>query len=325
MKKTKIIGFILIMTLGAVLLTGCGGSLAGNNTPDTDSAKTEADGKNDKTDTDDKKDASKEDSGRADSMTGEWEFLAEIYTAEDPDGSFCEYVTVCTDDDSPSSKIRIYNDGGKYLLNYVYSGFESSDKIAGAELTYEDKAAYDDSPSSWHMLMKAPFADDETDEKNSRFSLTDDDRLIVSSEYSSDSDDEYPYHYLIRDIYLRKGSKEFDDPENLPYFETVTVSDAEELLNNIGNCKKTILKDGDYNFSGVDIDKINNRHIIWEYGEMHIDNVYNMCLEAEEGADVGLYVNDPYSPVVSFNYGKNITIRDVTAGHMVEPGYCSLP
>ncbi|MCR5720493.1 MAG: lysozyme inhibitor LprI family protein, partial [Lachnospiraceae bacterium] len=49
----------------------------------------------------------------------------------------------------------------------------------------------------------------------------------------------------------------------------------------------------------------------------------NFCIEAEEGADVSILIDDPYSPVLCFDCASYLTLRNLTMGHNVEPGYCA--
>ena len=264
--------------------------------------------------------------GTIEAMNGEWKFLATIFHSES-DGDEYEYSIVCTDPEAPNTRIRIYTEDGRTYMDYRYDQYESSVKMAGMELEYEEGAAYDDPECpSWHVKMPEIFDDEEEDygyTEIRNISLTEDDRLIVSKEFFSDPDDEYPYHSLSLDIYLRKDSKVFDDPENLAYFDTVTVSNAKDLLKNIGNNKKIILEKGTYDLSSLNGNTLNNKYIEYVYDGYHIKDVYNLCLEAKDGAEVYLSIDDPYSPVVSFYNSRNVAVRGITAGHNVEPGYCS--
>lgn len=260
-----------------------------------------------------------------DQMIGEWQFMCSIYHSSDSEGSSYDDVTMCTDEYCPDSRVKIRKENDKYLADYKYMEYEYSAMIYGAELAYKEEAAYDGADNeSWCMELNNPFDDETPDEVWKKFSLTGDGRLIVSSEYIGDTDEEgYSYRSLTTDIYLRKGSAEFDEPENLRYFDTVTVSNAVELLNSIQNNRKIIVEKGDYNFTDIVQRKIDNDRIGDLYGAYKVDNVSNLCIEAKDGADVQFCIDDPYAPVVSFEGGKNITIRGITAGHTVEPGHCS--
>ena len=103
----------------------------------------------------------------------------------------------------------------------------------------------------------------------------------------------------------------------------MTVENAVELLNSIQNNRKILLKPGTYNLSNVSASKINNAKVNESYGQIVINDVRNLAIEPESGGDILICITDPYSPVMSFESGGNITLRGITAGHDVEPGYCS--
>ena len=194
--------------------------------------------------------------------------------------------------------------------------------VYGVELAYKDGAAYGDAENqSWCMELSDPFEESEGVWRT--YSLTGDDRLVVSSEYRSEPEEEYEFYSLDVDIYLRKDSPEFNDAENLRYFDTVKVSSATDLLNSIQNNRKIIVEEGVYNFSNVTRRKIKNDRVRETIGAFEVQNISNLCIEAEDGAEVQFCIDDPSNPVFSFNGGRNITIRNITVGHTVEPGYCS--
>ena len=332
----RIVTAALVVGMTFGLLTGCGGSGTDETGADTESSMTEAEAGT--TDADSGQTASGDTSGQdasnpassgkttdspADALTGDWEFMCSIYHSEDSEGGPYEYVTMCTDEYSPDSKVSIRREGDKFLVDYRYLQMEFSEKVYGAELKYRDREPYKDAESSWYMEMTDVFEDEDEDYIERRFTLEDDDTLVVSKEYFGDPDDEYSYYSLEKDLYLRKGSPRFDDPEALRYFDTVTVSGSMDLLNSIQNNRKVILEGGRYDLSGIGSNDVNNDKIEDYFDAVQISNVSNFCLEAAEGEDVEIVIDDPYSPVLNFSNGSNITVRGITAGHDVEPGYCS--
>jgi len=325
--KKKWTSIIIIMITGCMLvaLTGCG---SGNGTA-TQGGTLEQDqavmSEQDSTAEDISDAGSAEADPVTDGILGEWQFMCSIYHSEDSDGYFYDDVTMCTDENSPESSVIIRKENDAYLADYLHNEYESHTMIYGAELTYSDSAAYSGADNqSWCMEIAYPFDDESSDETWKKFSLTGDDRLIVSSEYSGEPDEEgFSYSSLSTDIYLRKGSPEFDDPENLRYFDTVTVSNAVDLLNSIQNNRKIIVESGVYNFTEIVQREIDNNRITDLHGAYQVNNVSNLCIEAKDDADAQFCIDDPYGPVFSFEGGRNITIRGITAGHTVEPGYCS--
>lgn len=326
MRRKRFCGLVLTATILIGMLGGCGGAVqtAGmEEEAGQQGSESQAGQETDQSEAEEKGQTTG--NATVDSLVGEWEFMCNIYHSDDSDGESYEYVTMCTDEYAPETRISISKEGDNYLANYLYREYDYNNcMIYGAKLQYKDSPAYEGAENaSWCMELADPFAEEDSDGILRRFFVTDDDRLVVSNEYFSDPEEEYSYHSVNTDIYLRKDSPRFDDPEGLKYFDTVTVSNPVELLNSIQNNRKIIVKEGVYNFSDIESRKIENDRVGDLYGAYEVDNVYNLCIEAEEGADVQFCIDDPYSPVFSFSGGRNVTLRGLTVGHTVEPGYCS--
>ena len=334
MRIKRVSGLIMAVAVSVGLLAGCGESAekpeAGSGTEQSgqESEQATESGEASQTaqgnETENQSDAgSSAEPGTPEAMLGEWSFVCSVYHSEDSESEPYEYVTMLTDEMAPESTIRIRKDGDKVLADYKYHEYEYYSKLYGAELSRLDTPPYsDDKEHTWCFELKDPFGD-ESDETPQRFFMQDKDTLVVSSEYFSEPDEEYQYHSLTKSIYLRKDSPEFDDPEELRYFDTVTVSTAEELLNSRQNNRKIILEGGTYNLTSSKLKGINSSKINTNYSTYEINNAYNVCFEAKDGAEVELCIDEPYDPVMTFNGGGNITFRGVTCGHHVEPGYCS--
>ncbi len=253
-------------------------------------------------------------------IEGEWVMVYSVYDSDYDSGEKYSSVTMATDEYSPESQINIYKKDGKYTADYKYIGYESDTRYYGNELVYIDEPAYEDYKNSdWCFTFTDPFGDMLNPK---RFTMEDESTLISTSEYTDEGED-YRYHSVNRDVYLRSDDPRLENPEELRYFDTVTVSDVEGLFKNIRNNRKIILKGGTYDFSSVDEDKVINEFVSCDWGGYRISNVYNTCIEAAEGEDVQFSVDDPYSAVITFYGCGNITLRGITAGHNVEPGYCS--
>ena len=102
----------------------------------------------------------------------------------------------------------------------------------------------------------------------------------------------------------------------------------QELAEAIQNRTKIILKEGTYNFSDLNCDSIKNPDIDWiksndGLAEYTVRNVRNLCIEAEEGARVVLSTENSYARALGFEECQEITLRGLTCGHEVEPGYCT--
>lgn len=254
-------------------------------------------------------------------LEGEWVLVYTLFHSEYGDGEKYDSCTMATDEYASTSKMIISKNDGKYLADYKYNAYESNYLLCGNELNYSEEAAYDECENKdWSFTFTDPFGED--DVPDIRFTMTDKDTLIGAREYFDEYEDS-DYYSLSRDVYIRSTDPRLADEENLRYFETVRVSDALELLNSLQNNRKIVLEAGTYDFSKINDYEMNNERVSKEWGRYIISNVYNLCIEAAEGAEVMLSVDDPYSPVIDFDTCGNITVRGVTAGHNVEPGYCS--
>ncbi len=324
---------IIMTVFMSVAVTGCGmfGFLSKDKdeepeTPETTETAPDADSSSDTSDTaaspKPSVHASSEESAYGDEMVGEWVYVCSMYHSEYDDEEDYDYCEMCTDPDAAEAAIIIRKDGDRYLADYKYIQYESSTRIYGSELKFKDKSPYEGwEYDPWYMEMTDAFADD--DMAPIRLSMTDDDMLVESREYWSEPDDEFWYHSTYTTFYLKAGSPRLDDLEELKYFDTVTVSNAADLLNSIQNNRKIILESGTYDLSRVAESEVNNSNVGIGYSSYSFDGVSNLRLEAADGADVLICVDDPYDPVLWFDNGRNISLDGLTVGHNVEPGYCS--
>lgn len=258
-----------------------------------------------------------------DALVGNWVYVGTNYHTEYDDGDVYDSFTMCTDEYSPESAVIVRKDGDKYLVDYKMSMYESECRIYGSELIYKDEAAYGACPNQdWCAEMSDPFKDMES---VVRKLTTDGDMLLESEEYIYvDSDGEgYSYTSVTTSYYLQEGNEKLNDPENLRYFDTVTVSSAAELLNSIHNNRRIILESGTYNLSAVPKSEITNPVIGEGYEAPAVYGVSNVSIEADKGADVLICVDDPYDPVMWFGNCYYLSFAGLTVGHDVEPGYCS--
>ncbi|MCR4762086.1 MAG: lysozyme inhibitor LprI family protein [Lachnospiraceae bacterium] len=262
--------------------------------------------------------------GPASKLAGKWVFIYSMYHSESNDGGEYTGCTMSTDDYAPESKVSITEKDGKMFIDYRYGVYESIQRLYGNELQLQSGAAYEGCPNNeWYCTLTNPDPEDEDSIFDTRITLTDDDKLILSQKYESSDEFEDGYWSLTTDFYLRADSPLLADMEALRYFDTVTVDNPTDLLNSIQNNRKILLKPGIYNLSTVPSTKIKNGNVNESYGEISVQEVRNLCLEPESAGEIFLCVNDVYNPVLAFKNGGNITLRGITAGHDVEPGYCS--
>ncbi len=107
--------------------------------------------------------------------------------------------------------------------------------------------------------------------------------------------------------------------------ETVTVNNAKELLEAIGSYRRVILSEGEYNLSKV-TDMASNPHVLtqdpYDGAEYILFETTELILEGAEGKKATIVIEPRYANVLSFMYSDHITIKNITAGHTIEPGYC---
>ncbi len=348
MKRKSIMAILLATVMTAGMLSGCGESTqeSGGSTQSGQADTTEGSG-GDTTASSDGKDASDSSGDNAadqasesgdgtgtaaassditspDSAIGEWAFMCSLYHSEDEESEQpYDYVTMCTDEMAPEASIIITKEGDKYKADYKFREYEYGCMIYGADLAIKDGAPYAEaSDRTWYLELEDPFRYEDSLDENFKMSMKQDGMLEVSIEYNSPDDAEYKYHSLTKNYYLRKDAPEFDNPEELRYFDEVTVSNAVDLMNSIQNNRKIICEAGTYNFTDI-MSKISNPKMTSDYRSCIITNIYNLGIVAKEGADVQFCIDEPYDPVLTFQTGGNITIRGITCGHTVEPGYCS--
>ena len=339
-KISKVLAAAALTGLLALAVTGCGSS--SGNDPDTDTnAQTETTaGDSSQSDTSSNNtDASSESSAGtassdsaasagaaspADGLEGKWVYVYTMTTSQYGNEDPYDYVTMATDEYAPESFFNIRKKDGKFIADYKFSGFESDIKYYGNELIMRNEPAYDGCETSWYLEFSDPF--DDLDEESHKITLLDDGRLFDVSEYKEEAYEDYEgYFSRTTAVYLRDDSPLLDDIEELRYFDTVTVSNAVDLLNSIQNNRRIICEAGKYNFSEVIPREIDNPKVTTIYGtsKHKLTDISNISIEAADGADVEFLINDAYEPVFAIDNGTNIKLTGITAGHNVQPGYCS--
>lgn len=235
------------------------------------------------------------------------------------------------DDDKPSfdhkyylamdewqySELEIYKEEDRLYADY-YSVGNGSQTLNGMTLTEAD--------SSTKEFPAAQLKNRRNDEDVIRkVTLLGENELCYSEWYE---ETEWDTGYMIIYTYLREESEELENVEDSQYLQEITVSTIDELADAIQSRTKIILKEGEYNFSELDYREIQNANIdriqdMDGVGEYTIQNVSNMSMEAEEGASVVISTEVFYAKALDFLQGSYITLRGLTCGHEVEPGYCT--
>ncbi|WP_026507847.1 lysozyme inhibitor LprI family protein [Butyrivibrio sp. MC2013] len=348
MKNTtvrKLLASMLIASLSVSTLSACSGTAANNKdaASDQEASKAEdaADQSADSSDADQEAaDGTASDSSESaseaavsdtspDNAVGEWEYVYTLHHSEyGTEGESYDSCYMADDPYGTESEIHISKDGDDYLADYKYSEYETNDRFYGAKMLLNQAPAADFCDNKdWYMEFDNPFNDDYT---SRRFTLIDGDTLVsVFENKEGEKGTEDYFYYYNTDYYLRKGSERLKDREGLRYFKTVTVSTIEDLVNSLDNNTKIILKAGTYDFTLLDQSKENSEFLKTRdeledtYRTYTIQGLSNCCIEAEEGAEVFIYTDEAYDPVMYFSSATNVTLRGLTIGHNVEPGYCS--
>lgn len=108
--------------------------------------------------------------------------------------------------------------------------------------------------------------------------------------------------------------------------ETVTVTNAKEFLEAIGSYKKVILKEGEYNLSQVGEIKSGGKVATsdaYDGNEYIVFEATDLIIEGAEGETATIVIEPRYANVLTFMYCDNITVKNITAGHTIEPGSCT--
>lgn len=324
----RLASILLTATLMAGMATGCGagssnvdsGEKTGNATEEGRERK-ERKEKKEEGSSETEKEAAGDISGAE--AVGEWQFVYSKGKSDYKDGTSYDYFTMSDDEYGIDSAVVIREADGGLCCDYKFNGYESSERLYGVKLNYLEEAAFQGSENDkWCLEFSGCFEDDEN---LRRVTVTDDDMLVIASSYTYD-DEEYPEYSntsTTQYYYLRKDDERLKDTDSLRYFDEVTVSNVVELVNSLKSNRRIIVEPGTYNFSKVTSDQINNPKAQNNYEAVTFHDISNIKIEAKDGGEVLFCVDTAYSPVVTFENGEHVSIEGITAGHNVEPGYCS--
>ncbi|MCR5675922.1 MAG: lysozyme inhibitor LprI family protein [Lachnospiraceae bacterium] len=322
MMKKKLFPLTLAAAIGlSAFLYGCGSDQANTTAPeDTGSSPvSETDAAGDSQET--AADAGTIPGGET---VGEWELVYINGKNDYLDGTDSDYFILRGDDEGIESRVKISEKDNGLQMDYYYQGYESSEKIYGAQLTYKNEAAYEGCVNDrWCLEMADPF--EEQDSSARKVTLSDDDMLIICESYSyqDESDPTFGYTSTYEYRYIKKDDKRLEDLESFRYFDTVSVSNVAEFVNSLRNNRIVELEEGTYDLSRLFSAQIDNPRVHIEYEAVTVSDISNLKIRAKDGAKVLLSVDTAYAPVLTFMEDQHISIEGITAGHNVEPGYCS--
>ena len=247
---------------------------------------------------------------------GEWILAGYEYGERENDGdTTVRNQYYLTEDEYVNSRILIYSENERLYADYYHSQYDTT-TIDGMAFEEETVTAENQPTACLKNRM------DESEIRRTVTLLEDNILRYREQTYGRTSD------YTYNGIYMRAGSKELEQLREYQYLDVVTVSTVEELAEAIQDRRKIVLKGGEYNFSELDASAIQNPKldVLSYYGEpaeYTIRNVRNFGLEAAEGEKVVISTEAPYGKVLAFDSCNDITLRGLTCGHEVEPGYCT--
>lgn len=106
--------------------------------------------------------------------------------------------------------------------------------------------------------------------------------------------------------------------ENGNAVKEVTVSTAQEFVNEIGSNKKIVLKPGIYDLSAIE-QVTGSDFVKWEEvndgKELNIKNIDNLTIEGSLEGTTEIRVTPRYAHIMAFESCRNVTIKNITAGH----------
>ena len=252
-------------------------------------------------------------------LCGDWTYVC-VTSEYTSFGETSEYFNMGDENGYASYEMSIYKDGDTLRADYNHIG-ESLIQLYGMPTEICDGAMDEKCENKeWYAEFKPRW------ESNCIRTLTliSENVLELREEMINDEYTEEDYRYVDRFTFVRKGSNEEKNKEDFRYLKTVKVSTAKELLEALESRTKIILEDGVYDMSNLAEEGIKNEHVLFNYGsEPQIEDINNVTIVADEGADVLIEIDDPYSRVLSFVNCNALFFEGLTMGHDVEPGTCS--
>ena len=304
-------GILLCMIL-ALMLSACGSKKPTDPTKQTLGAETTQ--KSEKTE--DVVESGTEESQEENRLCGEWILVGYEYGERENAGDMTiRSPYYLTEEDGANSKLLIYSSDDQLYADY-YHFLDEATTINGMVLEEETETSENQPAARLKNRM------DESEIRRT-VTLLETNVLRYREQYYGMTSD-----YTYNGIYLRQGSKEMEQSDEYQYLDVVTVSTVGELEEAIQDRRKIILKGGEYNFSELDVSEVRNPKLdVLSYedepAEYTIRNVRNFCMEAAEGEKVVISTESPYAKVLAFEGCADITLRGLTCGHEVEPGFCT--
>ena len=122
----------------------------------------------------------------------------------------------------------------------------------------------------------------------------------------------------------------WDEENNIANVIKYNIAEAKtphDIILNAASYTKIILKEQEYDLSELNAINIDNPNVFaddtFEGYEYIIKDVSNLVIEAPEGISASVVTQAPYANVLSFRGCSGVVLKNITAGHKVEKGYCT--
>ncbi len=319
------------LLLASLLLSACS-SAAPSETPDLSQADlndavqedTEsAEGAGSETDQNSGREASALPGDYDKNLCGDWVFMCGTSSTSDSEDSYF-YMA---DQEPVGGNIYIYEEDTGLYADLELHSYESLLESYHIPVSIKKGPLFPEcSNQDWYAEIKNPRSD-----TTYTVTLTGKNELLRYEKSTYDGgEEESSWTNEEKETYVRKDSEEAKDPDRYRFFNTVTVSTAEELLNSISSNTKILLQEGEYNLSEVkggtlnpsvytEVDKFSRS---LDTISVQIRNVTDLAIEAAPRSKVLICINDVNSPVLSLFECCRVSLKGLTCGHHAEPGTC---
>ena len=326
--KKKLIILMILMMCGFTACSQTSGKTGDKADTETEESDEDEDEDSSSKKKDKKKDKEKEKSAEYTKefkeLEGKWQIVSRKYYYGDYGDKLADLDMdfYFSEDDYIDGYVEFYEEDGNWYADLQESENEYYSESYHFPARVVKTPLYEECENqSWHVIVDNPRKGEAVFEA----AITGDNKLEMYSDYSDEGlEDGYSWRSANISTFYKEGSEELDDKGNLCYEKTVTVSSAKELAEAIDNNTRIILKQGDYDFSS-DMGDFTNPKVTWDFGCLRVSEVSYLKLEAEDGSEAEVTIDDPYSAVIRFEGCNRVVLVGVTVGHRVEPGTCGAP
>lgn len=110
-------------------------------------------------------------------------------------------------------------------------------------------------------------------------------------------------------------------------YNIIEADTPQDIVSNIGNYTKIILKDKEYNLSELDSSYIPSDYIskeeLYKGYDYIMKDLTHFSIEAADNASPSIVTESSYANVLCFKDCQGIQLKNLTVGHKAEKGYCT--